>query len=300
MTAKPAAAPDPVITVGTDAASNRTVLEWRWTDAEGTSYSLLPGESITVAFDATFPNPTPPGVVTNYAALSDWLNGPDNPDPDQQLIWNCEAPAAVDQELLDYMGVTLAELQNPEAINPPCFAGAPVNIQAITGLDSIKWVRGEADLDIVIDNGGDPNDPDPEAAGYTRFPETGLTYPGGYADYRIILSNPGNVPLDDLVVLDILPFIGDTGTLDRRRGQRMAADPHRPGGPSCRPRRSRRGVLLGRGGPVPRRSAQDPRRLHRLDARPRPIRSARSRRSSSTSTTTSRFPQEAACSSSGR
>ena len=89
--------------------------------------------------------------MTNHAGLSAWENGPLNTDPDQQLVWNCDAPATVDQELLDYMGVTLVDLQDPEAINPPCYDAAPVTVEAIVGLGSVKWVRGEADLDIVID-----------------------------------------------------------------------------------------------------------------------------------------------------
>jgi fimbrial isopeptide formation D2 family protein len=219
VVSKPSGAPDPVISdTTTDAASGRPLLEWRWTAADGTGYDLAPGESVTVAFEVTLGDPIPPATITNHAGLSGWQNGPSNSDPDRRLIWNCDPPSTLDADLVATYPPTVPPWNDPEAINPPCFSSSPITIQAITGLDSIKWVRGEADVDEVIGAGGDPDAVDPEAAGYTRFPETGFTYQGGYVDYRIRLTNPGNVPIDDLVVLDILPFVGDSGVLTGARG----------------------------------------------------------------------------------
>ena len=218
LVSAPAGAPAPFIVESIDGASGRQLLEWRWTSADTASYSLAPGDSITVAYQATLVDPTPPGAIRNHASLSDWTNGPSNSDPDRKVAWNCTAPALTDADLLALNGVTPADLANAEYVNPPCFASSPIQVQAITGLESIKWTRGEADLDAVIGAGDDPDDPDPETAGFSRFPATGFTYQAGFVDYRIVLTNPGNVPIDDLVVLDLLPRIGDTGVLTGARG----------------------------------------------------------------------------------
>ena len=209
VVSKPGGAPDPAIGVSTDALSGRTLLEWRWTSADSTSYSLAPGETITVRYDATLPDPTPPGLITNHASISGWTNAPGNTDPDKQLVWECPAPTPADADLVALVA---------PAGSPACYDSSPVEVLAITGLDSVKWVRGEADVDIVNANGGNPDDPDPETAGYSRYPKRSYTYQGGFVDYRLVLTNPGNVGADDITVLDVLPAIGDSGPLTGVRG----------------------------------------------------------------------------------
>ena len=204
VVAKPVLAPDPVI--GVSVAGGRTLLEWRWTAGDTTSYSLAPGESITVAYDATLPDRVPPGPITNHAGLSDWTNEPTNLDPDKQLVWERAPPATTDGDLAALTGT------------PVCFDSSPVEVLAITGLDSVKWVRGEADIDALIAASGDVDAADPQDAGFTRFPQTGSTYQGGYVDYRLVLNNPGNVGLDDINIIDILPDVGDSGVLTGTRG----------------------------------------------------------------------------------
>ena len=213
VVSKPSGAPDPAIGVSVDGPSGRTLLEWRWTAADSTSYSLAPGESITVRYAATLPDPTPPGPITNHASISGWTNAPGNTDPDKQLVWECPAPSAADAD------ADLVLLQEALAGSPACYDSSPVEVLAITGLDSVKWVRGEADVDIVnATPGGNPDDPDPETAGYSRYPKRGFTYQGGFVDYRLVLTNPGNVGADDITVLDVLPAVGDRGILTGARG----------------------------------------------------------------------------------
>ncbi len=67
---------------------------------------------------------------------------------------------------------------------------------AAAGVEAVKWAKGELDTN------------------YTRFPDTGLTVPAGSADYRLVVSNPGEVQMRDIVLIDILPFVGDTGVVD--------------------------------------------------------------------------------------
>lgn len=48
---------------------------------------------------------------------------------------------------------------------------------------------------------------------YNKYPDTGLTVEGGTADYKLEIFNAGNVKLDRIQVIDILPYIGDTAVL---------------------------------------------------------------------------------------
>ncbi|MBK8723139.1 MAG: DUF11 domain-containing protein [Saprospiraceae bacterium] len=49
---------------------------------------------------------------------------------------------------------------------------------------------------------------------YTRYPNHGKTMPGGLANYKLYVTNNGNVPATEIIVEDILPFIGDAGVID--------------------------------------------------------------------------------------
>ncbi|MBK8054871.1 MAG: hypothetical protein IPK35_16775 [Saprospiraceae bacterium] len=69
-------------------------------------------------------------------------------------------------------------------------------IATSASMESIKWVRGQLD------------------AGYSRYPAFGQTVHGGLADYRLVVKNTGNVPMKDIEIVDILPFVGDMGVID--------------------------------------------------------------------------------------
>ncbi len=73
-----------------------------------------------------------------------------------------------------------------EVIRPPSSAG----------LESYKEVLGTKDSE------------------YHRYPTVGETVPGGLNDYRICLTNPNSTPINDIVLIDILPHIGDTEVLN--------------------------------------------------------------------------------------
>jgi uncharacterized repeat protein (TIGR01451 family) len=77
-----------------------------------------------------------------------------------------------------------------------CQVKAAININPSAAVESGKLARGSLDVD------------------YTRYPATGSTVPGGYADYKIYLKNTGNVPMKNIEIVDILPFIGDKGVID--------------------------------------------------------------------------------------
>lgn len=74
-----------------------------------------------------------------------------------------------------------------------CYA---CHISSAASMESRKWVKGELDND------------------YSRYPDFGFTVQGGEANYKLIVSNTGNIPMKDIKVIDVLPFIGDIGVID--------------------------------------------------------------------------------------
>ncbi|MEO8606576.1 MAG: SdrD B-like domain-containing protein [Chloroflexota bacterium] len=78
-------------------------------------------------------------------------------------------------------------------------ASTTIPVDQLVGLDSFKGVRGELD------------------SGYSVYPASGLTIPSGRVDYRLTIINRGNIPVNNVKVIDILPFIGDTGVQDTRQ-----------------------------------------------------------------------------------
>lgn len=70
------------------------------------------------------------------------------------------------------------------------------HVASAASMESRKWVKGELDSD------------------YSRYPDFGYTVRGGNADYKLIVKNTGNVPMKDIKVIDVLPFVGDVGVID--------------------------------------------------------------------------------------
>ncbi|WP_375443425.1 SdrD B-like domain-containing protein [uncultured Fibrella sp.] len=76
------------------------------------------------------------------------------------------------------------------------YSSCRITVAASASMESVKWVKGQLDAD------------------YSRYPASGTTVPGGKADYKLIVKNTGNVPMKNILVVDILPFIGDMGVID--------------------------------------------------------------------------------------
>ncbi|NEO25159.1 hypothetical protein, partial [Moorena sp. SIO4A5] len=74
-----------------------------------------------------------------------------------------------------------------------CRRTANVEIAGIATLDSQKVVQGEVD---------------------TTFSTSGTTVPGGQVDYQLTITNQGTVPMTNILVVDMLPAIGDTQVLN--------------------------------------------------------------------------------------
>ena len=63
-------------------------------------------------------------------------------------------------------------------------------------LDSVMWVKGALD------------------SNWSRYPDSGKTTPAGEADYELRITNTGEVAIRDVVIIDILPHVGDNGVID--------------------------------------------------------------------------------------
>ncbi|UQZ81365.1 Serine-aspartate repeat-containing protein D precursor [Paenibacillus konkukensis] len=72
-----------------------------------------------------------------------------------------------------------------------------IYINSAVKLESVKWVQGDLDGDT-----------------WTRYPNKGLTTPGGKVEYKLVVTNVGNIPVRSLLLVDALPRIGDRGVVD--------------------------------------------------------------------------------------
>lgn len=66
----------------------------------------------------------------------------------------------------------------------------------VASVESASWVKGELDTT------------------WSRYPDVGNTVPGGQADFQLRVKNTGQVDLKNLVIIDILPGLNDTGVID--------------------------------------------------------------------------------------
>ncbi|WP_076230892.1 SdrD B-like domain-containing protein [Paenibacillus sp. FSL H7-0331] len=100
-----------------------------------------------------------------------------------------------------YKGTVVSDVPEDRDNNPATtqFVKASVNayVKFTGSLESIKWVKGE------VDNA------------FTKYPANGETLPGGKAMYQLVVSNvTSNGPISNIVIVDKLPRITDTGVVD--------------------------------------------------------------------------------------
>ncbi len=163
----------------------------------GVSYDLLkwafptgtvvpPGTNFYISAKVTLTNLLPPGEPVQFLLMVDGSNiSSYNP----YRNWNIEF---VDSQDWDGDGNTTENVLTANAGYNSC----TVYMAAAAEMESIKWVKGQLD------------------AGFSRYPASGETVQGGLADYRLVVKNTGNVIMKNVVVIDILPFVGDMGVID--------------------------------------------------------------------------------------
>ncbi|SHH71333.1 SdrD B-like domain-containing protein [Clostridium grantii] len=153
-----------------------SVLKWNFTG------ELKPGQYVEVYYKATIKDLTEVGYITNDFYIT---------TNDQNEFEN---PAS---ELLDDSN----DLDGDTSLTDKLVKTSnSIFVKFIGSIIAKKLVKGELDTDW----------------GYFGKDEGyGETLPGGIADYRIEVTNTGaNGPISNLVVIDVLPYAGDTGVID--------------------------------------------------------------------------------------
>jgi len=138
------------------------------------------------------------GTITNAISLVGWANS----------VIVSSSPWVADTNNLSGTGNT--------NLLVPTVSGTTV-VTAATVASSIKSVKGQLDT------------------AFLNYPTNGSSYAGGPMAYQETISNPGNVPLTNIVVIDILPWVGDFGVLGTTQARNSAFQPFLTGpvsGPS--------------------------------------------------------------------
>ncbi|MCW1967362.1 MAG: carboxypeptidase regulatory-like domain-containing protein, partial [Anaerolineae bacterium] len=139
------------------------------------NYTFYPDEKIYWKIKTNVLPTALPGTVSNEV----WGYTKSNPP-----LRGCVSYSYADVNDVDMDGDT-AELL--------CKYWADEHIPAIAEVTSLKQVMGALD------------------SKWHKYPESGWTTPGGQADYRLYITNTGNVPISNTVLIDVLPYVGDTG-----------------------------------------------------------------------------------------
>jgi len=90
-----------------------------------------------------------------------------------------------------------------------CTAENQVFVDTAAAVGLQKWDKGSEPN--VAQDTGMASTKCPNWDGFTRYPCVAQTLPDGDFTYRLKWSNQGNVPLNNTIVYDILPYVGDTG-----------------------------------------------------------------------------------------
>lgn len=177
--AKPSGAPDPHFEKIDDYnGTGRSLLRWSYSGTHGNAYDLPINEQVDICFDTVLPNNAIYGDITNQFFVTT--------NTDDTLGCRKGDGAKDDDNDLDGDSST-------GSADKLCRVSKTFEVEAVATLESTKFVLGTLD------------------ANYNRFPDRGQTVEGGLSDYRLTVTNTGTVPVEDIVIYDILPYIGDEG-----------------------------------------------------------------------------------------
>ncbi|WP_322494448.1 SdrD B-like domain-containing protein, partial [Chloroflexus sp.] len=177
VVSRPSGAPDPVFeTIPNYNGTGRTLLRWRWD-----SYSLPPNAAFTLRFRARIDPRTLTGTINNTASLASFAN------PSSEIFLDQCHQQNPDSYDFDGDG-NISELICSSSITS-------LTLAAAANASSLKLVMGQLDT------------------AWSRDPDVGQTTPGGMADYQLIITNTNSVALTNLVLIDILPWVGDVGVV---------------------------------------------------------------------------------------
>lgn len=142
-----------------------------WQWPEG--YHLPEGETFTLKYDVKFNSYAEIGTHTNdiyFMSASDYQ-------------WLNPLSQEGDDQDFDSRPETIQRL-----------IGKPESVKVVEtpSIINTKWIKGELD------------------AQYSKYENVGITTPGGSADYKIEIFNSGNVMLNNVELIDIFPYLGDS------------------------------------------------------------------------------------------
>ena len=167
--------PDPTFTFISDyQGTGREFLKWEWP----AGIKIPPGERVVIAFNAEITDKAVGGFPAFYNDT--YIQTPNTTD--------CISGIR-DADIYDFDN-------DGDVSELFCGNRVAVNINELLALESEKLVKGQFDET------------------YTKFPDVGNSVPGGLADYILEVRNPGNIPMDSVIVIDILPSVGDIGVID--------------------------------------------------------------------------------------
>jgi hypothetical protein len=191
-------------------------LPWGASWAASYAVNSMPGLTFTPATDFSA---TPSGQNT----ILKWqFHG--NLVPNSTLKVTASIKAAFDLPYVNYVDdMWTGGTMNPQAVPPICQVNAGAGMlgtqtdtnnylgfgSAYKGCHS-QWgfqVAPYAALDSLASVHGQLD------GGYVQYPTAGQSVPGGLADYRLQFTNSGNVDMKNAVVVDVLPWVGDTEVL---------------------------------------------------------------------------------------
>lgn len=156
------------------ANTGRTLLRWSWNAGSG---NLAVNQQVWININTTIRAGAQAGSLSNTLDLA--VNAPG-------LAQRCSGSSTADVLDLDNDGNT--------ATDTLCTASGSVTVTSIAQLVSSKKIKGTYDGGAVTTSAG--------------------TLTGGAIEYHLNVSNPGTVPMQNFVLIDILPFVGDTGVRD--------------------------------------------------------------------------------------
>lgn len=216
--AGPSGKPDPNLEVIRNFLPGRTLLRWTWASAAPAGSVKLDGTAgvaNAATFDQTIAAGDMPRIVVTLRIKAGTLA--------QTLVNDA---GFFDHGPRSTCGTSAADTNNLDGDGTTanfCIGSANIVIISAAVLGGEKWIKGDPALNNVDDPTSAPavldaNCPDygttyaGAADKFTRFPCVARTDHGGTFTYRLRITNTGNLPLDNYVLYDVLPFVGDTGS----------------------------------------------------------------------------------------
>ncbi len=173
--------PPSVTTINNYNGTGRQLLRLSWSGDLPPNYSTFNGVNSYWGLVVKFKTRVKAATAAGNYALTMKLTGHASAYLNPAWTWN-----SVDVDDLDGDGDLTELLPSTEGY---------IEVGNSTAIDSVLWVKGDLDAD------------------FTRFPDAAMATANGVAQYKLVVTNPGNIPLTGIRVMNIFPHIGDVGVV---------------------------------------------------------------------------------------